>query len=121
MGSMGRKKGEKIKNLLIFALPGCATFCAVVMIPFLYGFYLTLTDWDGVSKVKNVVGANNYLAVFQDAQFWSSMGLTLKYVFFSVILVNLLAFLLAYILTNGLKGQNFFRTGFLGCSQKQDL
>lgn len=112
MGSMGRKKGEKIKNLLIFALPGCATFCAVVMIPFLYGFYLTLTDWDGVSKVKNVVGANNYLAVFQDAQFWSSMGLTLKYVFFSVILVNLLAFVLAYALTNGLKGQNFFRTGF---------
>ena len=42
---MGRKTGEKIKNLCIFAIPGCAIFFAVVMIPFFYGFYLTLTDW----------------------------------------------------------------------------
>lgn len=109
---MGRKTGEKIKNLCIFALPGCLIFCAVVILPFLYGFYLTLTDWDGVSKVKNMVGAANYAAVFSDTNFWSSMGLTLKYVVVSVLLVNIVAFLLAYALTNGLKGQNFFRAGF---------
>jgi len=109
---MGRKTGEKIKNLCIFALPGCLIFCAVVILPFLYGFYLTLTDWDGVSKVKNIVGAANYTAVFFDANFWSSMGLTLKYVIVSVLLVNIVAFLLAYALTNGLRGQNFFRAGF---------
>lgn len=109
---MGRKTGEKIKNLCIFALPGCLIFCAVVILPFLYGFYLTLTDWDGVSKVKNIVGAANYTAVFLDANFWSSMGLTLKYVIVSVLLVNIVAFLLAYALTNGLRGQNFFRAGF---------
>ena len=61
---MGRKTGEKIKNLCIFALPGCLIFCAVVILPFLYGFYLTLTDWDGVSKVKNIVGVQNYISVF---------------------------------------------------------
>lgn len=110
---MGRKTGEKIKNLCIFALPGCFIFCAVVILPFLYGFYLTLTDWDGVKKVKNLVGVQNYIAVFHDTAFWSSMGLTLKYVLFSVLLVNVVAFLLAYALTNGLKGQKFFRAGFL--------
>lgn len=109
---MGRKTGEKIKNLCIFALPGCFIFCAVVLLPFLYGFYLTLTDWDGVKKVKNLVGVQNYIAVFHDTAFWSSMGLTLKYVLFSVLLVNVVAFLLAYALTNGLKGQKFFRAGF---------
>lgn len=109
---MGRKIEEKLKNLCIFALPGCFIFCAVVILPFLYGFYLTLTDWDGVSKVKNIVGLANYKAVFADAAFWSSMGLTLKYVVLSVLLVNAIAFLLAYALTNGLKGQNFFRAGF---------
>ena len=40
------------------------------------------------------------------------MGLTLKYVLLSVILVNAVAFLLAYALTNGIKGQKFFRAGF---------
>ncbi len=112
MGTMGRTKTEKWKNLCIFALPGIFIFCAVVIVPFLYGFYLTFTDWDGVKQIKNPVGFSNYTAVFQDANFWNSMELTLQYVFFSVILVNLLAFLLAYALTNGLKGQNFFRTGF---------
>lgn len=112
MGTMGRKTGEKIKNLCIFALPGCLIFSAVVIVPFLYGFYLTLTDWDGVSKVKNMVGLSNYISVFKDASFWASMGLTLKYVFITIILVNAIAFILAYALTNGLKGQNFFRAGF---------
>ena len=112
MGTMGNKPIEKIKNLCTFALPGILVFLAVVIGPFIYGFYLTLTDWDGVKQVKNMVGAANYIEVFKDTAFWSSMGLTLKYVFLSVVLVNLVAFVLAYILTNGLKGQNFFRTGF---------
>ena len=109
---MGRKTGEKIRNLFIFAIPGCAIFFAVVMIPFRYGFYLTLTDWNGVSSVKNIVGLSNYHAEFQDTEFWSSLGLTLKYVVITVLLVNIIAFLLAYALTNGIKGQNFFRAGF---------
>ena len=99
---MGRKTGEKIRNLFIFAIPGCAIFFAVVMIPFIYGFYLTLTDWNGVSSVKNIVGLSNYHAVFQDTEFWSSLGLTLKYVVITVLLVNIIAFLLAYALTNGI-------------------
>ena len=53
-----------------------------------------------------------YGAVFQDTEFWSSLGLTLKYVVITVLLVNIIAFLLAYALTNGIKGQNFFRAGF---------
>lgn len=112
MGSMGRKTSEKIKNLCVFALPGCLIFGAVVLIPFLYGFYLTLTDWDGVSSEKALVGIANYISVFQDKEFWISLQLTLSYVVISVILVNAVAFLLAYALTNGMKGQNFFRTGF---------
>ena len=40
------------------------------------------------------------------------MWLTLRYVACSVILVNVIAFFLAYLLTSGMKGQNFFRTGF---------
>lgn len=112
MGTMGRKPAEKFKNLVIFALPGVTVFLLVVAVPFIYGFYLTLTDWDGVKQAKNIVGLSNYLEVFKDTDFWSSMMLTLEYVLFSVVLVNVFGFLLAYLLTNGLKGQNFYRTGF---------
>lgn len=106
------KSSQKVKDFLIFALPGFFCFIAVVIVPFLYGFYLTLTDWNGVSSEKHFIGFLNYLDVFKDTAFWSSMLLTLKYVFFVVILVNVIAFLLAYLLTRGIKGQNFFRAGF---------
>ena len=100
------------KDFCGFALPGMFCFFAVVIIPFIYGIYLTLTDWNGVSAVKNFVGAANFLSVLKDTQFWSSLLLTFKYVIFVVIIVNVLAFAIAYLLTRGIKGQNFFRAGF---------
>ena len=96
----------------MFALPGMFCFFAVVIIPFVYGIYLTLTDWNGVSKVKNFVGLKNFAGVMRDTQFWTSLLLTFKYVIVVVILVNVISFFLAYLLTRGIKGQNFFRAGF---------
>lgn len=96
----------------MFALPGMFCFFAVVIIPFVYGVYLTLTDWNGVAKVKNFIGLENFKGVMKDGQFWTSLGLTFKYVILVVLLVNVIAFLLAYLLTRGIKGQNFFRAGF---------
>ncbi len=111
-GSLGRTTRERIRSFNTFALPGFIVFFAVVIIPFIYGLYLTFTDWNGVSTLKNFIGFQNYAALFQDKVFWTSMLLTLRYVLFSVLLVNAIAFLFAYLLTSGLKGQNFFRAGF---------
>ncbi|MDD3213530.1 MAG: sugar ABC transporter permease [Eubacteriales bacterium] len=111
-GGLGRTSRERVRSFSTFALPGFAVFFAVVIIPFVYGLYLTFTDWNGVSNIKNFVGFQNYAALFQDKVFWTSMLLTLRYVLFSVVLVNAIAFLFAYLLTSGLKGQNFFRAGF---------
>lgn len=107
MKSMNNKK-----DFCMFALPGMFCFFAVVIVPFIYGVYLTLTDWNGVSKVKNFIGLANFAGVLKDAQFWSSLALTFKYVIAVVVLVNVLAFAIAYLLTRGIKGQNFFRAGF---------
>ena len=97
----------------MFALPGTFVFLCVVILPFLYGFYLTFTDWNGVASVKNLVGFSNYSEVFRDKEFWKSMGLTLKYVVLSVLLVNAVGFLFAYFLSGKIKrGQNLFRAGF---------
>ena len=106
------KSNSKGKDFCIFALPGMFCFFAVVIVPFIYGVYLTLTDWNGVSKVKNFVGLKNFAGVMRDGQFWTSLLLTFKYVILVVILVNVLAFGIAYLLTRGIKGQNFFRAGF---------
>ena len=76
------------KDFCMFALPGMFCFFAVVIIPFVYGVYLTLTDWNGVSKVKNFIGLKNFAGVMRDGQFWTSLLLTFKYVIFVVFIYN---------------------------------
>ena len=100
------------KDFCTFALPGLFCFLAVVIVPFLYGVYLTLTDWNGVSNEKHFIGLKNFALVIRDTQFWSSLLLTFRYVIFVVIIVNVIAFAIAWLLTRGIKGQNFFRAGF---------
>ena len=102
----------KIKQYLMFAGPGTILFLGVVAVPFLYGLYLTLTSWDGVSKVKPFVGFENFAAAFQDTTYWQAMGRTVIYSVFAVVLINVVAFALAYLVTTGVRGQNFFRAGF---------
>lgn len=104
--------GRKCGTFLIFAGPAVISFVLVVIIPMIYGVYLTFTGWDGFTNAKPFVGLTNYIAVFQDGAFWNSLWLTVKYVALSVVFINALAFALAYLLTSGIKGQNFLRAGF---------
>ena len=69
------KSKSKGKDFCIFALPGLFCFFAVVIVPFIYGVYLTMTDWNGVSDVKNFIGLQNFAGVMKDGQFWSSVML----------------------------------------------
>ena len=76
-------------------------FVAVVIAPFIYGLYLTFTSWDGVSRDKPFVGLANYVATFQDSAFWAALGRTFFYSIIAVILVNVVAFILEYLVTRG--------------------
>lgn len=102
----------KCKQFMMFAGVTTVIFAAVVIVPFLYGVYLTFTSWDGVSTNKPFVGLTNYLSTFSDAAYWQALGRTVIYSVIAVVLVNLVAFLLAFLVTSGVKGQNFFRAGF---------
>lgn len=84
----------------------------VLIVPFLYGFYLTFTDWNGISDTYSFIGLRNYILIFKDGEFSKQFLVTLKYMVFSTVLVNLFAFAFAYILTSGIKEQNFLRGGF---------
>lgn len=102
----------KVRQYLMFAGPGTILFLAVVIVPFLYGLYLTLTSWDGVSRTKPFVGFENFANAFKDTAYWAAMGRTVIYSAIAVVLINVVAFALAYLVTKGIKGQNFFRAGF---------
>lgn len=102
----------KCRQFMMFAGLTTIAFAAVVIIPFIYGLYLTFTSWDGVSREKPWVGFTNYASTFADSAYWQALGRTLIYSVIAVILVNVVAFILAFLVTSGVKGQNFFRAGF---------
>ena len=102
----------KSRQFLQFAGPALILFSLVIIVPFIYGLYLTFTSWDGVSADKPFVGIANYVSAAKDYYFWAALGRTIIYSVIAVILVNIVAFLLAYLVTSGIKGQNFFRAGF---------
>ncbi|NLL48775.1 MAG: sugar ABC transporter permease [Firmicutes bacterium] len=108
-----KRFSDRLKTYLLFAGPTTFVFLTVIILPFLFGIYLTFTNWDGIAKTYTFVGLNNYLTVFKDPVFWNSFLLTVRYVLYTVVIVNTLGFILAYALTgNTVRGQNLLRTGF---------
>lgn len=109
---MKNKKINQILMFLGFAGPAIFAFVFVIGWAFVNGVFMSFTDWNGISETYNIVGFSNYTKAFHDINFWQSLGRTFKYVIGSVVLVNIIAFFLAYILTRGYKGQSIYRTGF---------
>ena len=94
-----------------FAGVPLAIFTVVLVVPFVNGFYYTFTDWDGF-KISKFVGFSNYSESFADPKFWTTLRFTGLFVVVSLILVNVVAFGLALIVTSKLRSKNFLRTLF---------
>ena len=86
-------------------------FTVVLVIPFINGLYYTFTDWDGFESTK-LVGFSNYVKSFQDPTFWSTLRFTALFVVVSLVIVNVVAFGLALIVTSNLRSRNILRTFF---------
>jgi len=99
------------KKFLKFAIVPLSIFTVVLVVPFVNGFYYTLTDWDGFEATK-FVGISNYTKSFQDPTFWSTLRFTSLFVVVSLIAVNVVAFGLALIVTSKLRSKNILRTFF---------
>ena len=95
----------------IFLLPMVAAFSIGFIWPFLQGFFLSFTKFKTTSK-WTWVGLDNYVKAFADESFRYSFGYTALYAIVSVVLINVLAFAVAYALTQKIKGANLFRTVF---------
>ena len=99
------------KKFMKFAFVPLVIFTIVLVVPFVNGFYYTFTDWDGFKTTK-LVGFSNYADSFADPKFWSTLKFTALFVVVSLVLVNVVAFGLALIVTSKLRSRNFLRTFF---------
>ena len=100
------------KYFPIFVLPTLLAFTIFFIVPFVMGFVLSFTKFKVITNVT-FVGFKNYIKAFTlDGSFFHALGFTSLFTVVSMITVNVFAFLLALLLTQGLKGTSFFRSVF---------
>lgn len=95
----------------VFVLPILVAFLISFLIPFIMGVYLSFTKFTTVTD-SQFVGISNYVQVFSNEDFINALIFTVKFAVVSLITINVIAFVLAYLLTRALKGTNVFRTIF---------
>lgn len=97
------------KYFPVFVLPTLAAFLIAFVIPFILGVVLSFTEFTTILDAR-WTGFQNYIRAFENDDFKNALFFTLKFTAVSVVTVNLISFLLASLLTKGLKGTNLFRT-----------
>lgn len=99
------------KHAVIFILPTLAAFIIGFIVPFVEGLYLSFCKFTTVGNAT-WVGLANYRAAITDTSFQRAFGFTVLFAVVSILSINILAFALAVLLTQKLRGTNVFRTMF---------
>ncbi len=98
---------------LLFIGPAVLFFTVILVIPFFMSLYYSFTEWNGVSTTVTWIGIENYKKImFNDPDYYKSFLFTFRYAIVSVVLTNVVGFLLALLLTQALKLRNILRTIF---------
>ena len=98
----------------IFLMPALVSFTVVVLIPMLIGFFYAFTNWNGIvgSEIR-FVGIRNFIDILQEiTPFYMLFGFTALFSVCAVVLVNLVGFLLALLVTQPFKGATLLRGVF---------
>lgn len=101
---------KKHKAPYLFILPFFILFLLFQLIPIIWTFYISLTNWKGIGEPQ-FCGFDNYKRLFIDNMFWDSLGNTVVYWLSGLVLILVLSVLIASLLNAKLlKGRAFFRT-----------
>lgn len=103
-----------IKRSIWFSVPALVIYSALLVVPVLFAFGLSLTKWDGVflSRMR-FVGFQNFIDMFKDQRLLNAVKVTLIIVVVVTITVNVLGLFFAILLnragriTNTLRGLFF--------------
>jgi len=103
------KKSQKIGYLM--STPYLISFALFVAFPLVFSFILIFHKWNIVTPME-WVGLRNFMRLFQDVQFFKSIGNTLVFLVIHIPLQIIVALLLAVLLNQKIKFRGFFRAIF---------
>lgn len=103
---------KKKLSFWLFLAPVLIAYALVQIVPLLSGIYYSFTNWNGIDSSVQWTGLKNYISAFKDATFLNSFLFTLKFTILSLIVLNLIGFGLALLVTRKSKLNNLLRTVF---------
>jgi raffinose/stachyose/melibiose transport system permease protein len=97
------------KAILFFILPAALLFTLVLFGPILYAGYISLCDWNALTKPK-FIGFGNFKALFtKDDIFLTSLKNSIFFMIFSLITQQIIGLILAAILSGLRYGKNIYK------------
>lgn len=95
----------------LFLLPALLWYLIFLVYPMVYSFFISLTDWDGLSRTSNWVGFANYInVIFNDEVSRLAIKNNILWTVGTLLIPTLLGLLLAVVLDQKLFGRTIFRT-----------
>jgi ABC-type sugar transport system permease subunit len=101
----------------LFIIGPLLIYLVWIIIPMFYTFYLSLTDWDGISPQANFLGLKNFELLFGSlgkevpSSFEYSLFNNLKWLIVFITVPIVLGLGLAMILNRDIRGDRFFKLG----------
>ncbi|RRN68640.1 sugar ABC transporter permease [Peribacillus simplex] len=95
----------------LFLTPVLAALILVVIVPLIYGFYYSFTNWNGLGTPA-FIGFKNYMDLFTDRGFLDTFWFTIKFSVAAIVVINVIGLSLALIVTSKIKSSNILRTVF---------
>lgn len=106
--SLSYKKQKIIISILFLMVP-VVLLTVFTYLPAISMAGYSFTDWDGISKVKNFVGLKNYQTILSDPKYFEPLFVSIYYLIASFVQIAL-GVGVAYLVSFGCKGANFFKS-----------
>ena len=108
---MSRSKSLHQLSPYLFLIVPLVIYLIWIIGPMIYTFYLSMTNWDGLSS-PSFIGLRNYQKLFKDPVLYISLANNLKWII-SFITIPVVAGLgLAMALNRAIPGERFFKASF---------
>jgi multiple sugar transport system permease protein len=97
----------------LFLLPAVQLTLAFVIFPTIFGLYVAFTDWNlSAQGGRQFSGLDNFRRMARDDDFWNALANNFKYLI-GVLIQYVIAFGLALLLSQNIRGRKLFRVIFL--------
>ena len=101
---------KRLQRLNWFYVPAVVLMILFIAYPLGNAIYLSFFKWNGYSVKKDFIGVQNYISMFNDKTFVSSLRNTLLYGFVCTFLQQVIGLAMAVFLNTKFKGRGIART-----------